>query len=325
MDTGHTTSFLPDAFRDTPVLVTGGAGFIGSHLVHRLVGLGARVRVLDDLSTGRTENIAGLDVELIEGSVLDPAPLQRAVAGCRFVLHQAAFVSVAASIEQPDRCRRDNVDGTAAVLAAAREAGVARLVNASSAAIYGDRGDAPITESDPADPHSPYASSKLEAERICRDERGNVDTLSLRYFNVFGPRQRIDSAYAAVIPAFVSAVCAGRPVTIFGDGGQTRDFISCRLVVDAVLTACTSTDPFGGIACNIGSGHERSIASLLESVCRLAGAPAEVVHAAERPGDIRHSRADVRLARTRLGLPADDSFEPDLRAVIDWILQSAAG
>ena len=152
MDTGHTTSFLPDAFRGTPVLVTGGAGFIGSHLVHRLVGLGARVRVLDDLSTGRAENLARLDVELIEGSVLDPAPLQRAVAGCRFVLHQAAFVSVTASIEQPDRCRRDNVDGTAAVLAAAREAGVARLVNASSAAIYGDRGDAPITESDPADP-----------------------------------------------------------------------------------------------------------------------------------------------------------------------------
>ena len=325
VDNGHTTRFQPEAFRGTTVLVTGGAGFIGSHLVHRLVELGARVRILDDLSTGRTANIEGLDVEFIEGSILEAAPLRRAVTGCRFVLHQAAFVSVAASIEQPDRCRRNNVDGTAAVLAAAREAGVARLVNASSAAVYGDQGDEPVTETAPPDPQSEYASSKLEAERICRDERGDVDTISLRYFNVFGPRQRLDSSYAAVIPAFVSAVCMGHPVTMFGNGQQTRDFVSCEAVVDAVLAACTTAEPLGGIACNIGSGHGRSIASLLDSICRLVDTSVDVVHAPERVGDIRHSLADISLAGDRLGLQPDASFESGLRRVIDWTLQSAAG
>ena len=325
VDTGHTTRFQPDAFRKTPVLVTGGAGFIGSHLVHRLVGLGARVRIIDDLSTGRTENVEGLDVEFVEGSVLDATLLQRAVDGCRYVLHQAAFVSVAASDREPDRCRRDNVEGTAAVLAAARAAGVARVVNASSAAVYGDQGAAPITETAPPAPQSAYASSKLESERICRDERGDVDTISLRYFNVFGPRQRLDSSYAAVIPAFVTAVCTGQPVTMFGDGGQTRDFISCGTVVDAVLAACTTSEPLGGIACNIGSGYRRTIASLLDSICRLVGTSVDVTHAPERAGDIRHSLADIGLARDRLGLRPDASFESDLRRVIDWTLQSAAG
>lgn len=324
VDDRHSTKIPPEAFRDVPVLVTGGAGFIGSHLVRRLIGLGARVRILDDLSTGLHANIDGLDVDLIEGSILDANALGRAVEGVHHVLHQAAFVSVAGGEERPDACRRINVEGTAAVLAAARAAGVTRLVNASSAAIYGDQGDGPVSETATPAPSSEYARSKLEAERIVRTDRGGVDTISLRYFNVFGPRQRIDSAYAAVIPAFVTAACTGRPVQLHGDGLQTRDFVSCRTVVESVLAACIAEDPFDGDVCNVGTGRGRTIASVLQLVGALVGTRPDVEHVEPRIGDIRHSLADIGRATERLGVESDDTFESDMEILVDWMRQSAA-
>ena len=321
----HSTRIRDGAFQDVDVLVTGGGGFIGSHLAHRLVEAGARVRILDDFSTGRRANLDGLDIELFEASILDDDALARAVSGCRFVLHHAAFVSVSAGELDPEACRRINVDGTRKVVEASAAAGVHRLVNTSSSAIYGDQGDEPVSESCVPDPASEYARSKLESERLAREAGGGMDTVSLRYFNVFGPRQRSDSDYAAVIPAFVSALLSDRSVRIDGDGLQTRDFIDCGAVAEAVMACCLIESPLRGTACNIGSGIPRSIHGVLDSIARWIGVDPEVEQAPTRPGDIRHSCADVSLAGELLGLTPEDVFDARLGSLIDRIRQDPSG
>lgn len=323
LGTDHSTRISEGAFRDVQVLVTGGGGFIGSHLVGRLTGLGARVRVIDDFSTGRPENLEGLDIDLVESSILDEGAMARAVRDCRYVLHHAAFVSVAMSHEQPDACNLVNVDGTAGVLEAARAAGVQRLVNASSAAVYGEQGPEPVREGATLQPASEYARSKLVAEQLVRERRGELDTVSLRYFNVFGPGQRSDSDYAAVIPSFASAMSRHRPVRLDGDGGQTRDFLSCRSIVDAVLACCLHDQALEGIACNIGSGRPRSLLDLLNTLADLLGVEPVIERAEARPGDVRHSCADITLATSLLGLDPRDEFIEDLRALLAWMGQSS--
>ena len=239
------------------------------------------------------------------------------------MLHHAAFVSVVASHEQPDACHRTNVEGTARVLEAARAAGVRRLVNASSAAVYGEQGSDPVGEAADLQPASEYARSKLATEQLVRDNRGDLDTVSLRYFNVFGPRQRSDSSYAAVIPAFASALHSNQPLRLDGDGSQTRDFLSCQSVVDAVLACCLHDEALGGIACNIGSGRPQSILGVLEMIANLLGVKPVIERGPARPGDIRHSCADITLATSLLGLAPRDAFETDLQALLAWMDQSS--
>lgn len=325
LSTEHSTRIGDGAFHDVDVLITGGGGFIGSHLAHRLAEAGARVRILDDFSTGRRGNLDGLDIDVIEGSILDDDALARAVAGCRFVLHHAAFVSVAAGELDPGTCRRINVDGTRKVVEASTAAGVHRLVNTSSSAVYGDQGGAPVPETCSPDPASEYARTKLESESIAREAVDAMDTVSLRYFNVFGPRQRSDSDYAAVIPAFVAALLSGRSVRIDGDGLQTRDFIDCGSVAESVMACCLIESPLRGVACNVGSGIPRSIRGVLDSIARLTGIAPDVVPAPARSGDIRDSCADMSLAGELLGLCPGDAFDSELERLIDRMRQSPSG
>jgi UDP-glucose 4-epimerase len=274
------------------VLITGGAGFIGSHLAARLQGEHA-VRVLDDLSTGRRENLAGLRVELIEGSITDRAAVSRAVRDVEVVFHLAAMVSVPESMQRPDACVERNVTGLLNVLSAATEAKVRRLCFSSSAAVYGERPESPKREDLTPDPRSPYAITKLDGEYYCRlwSATTPLETVSLRYFNVFGPRQDPKSAYAAAVPIFLRQALASKPLTIFGDGGQTRDFISVHDVVAANLFAAT-TPGMAGVY-NVGYGGEMTVLELAQRIIRATGSRSVIQHAPTRAGDVRHSRADV--------------------------------
>ena len=274
------------------VLITGGAGFIGSHLAARLQGEHA-VRVLDDLSTGRRENLAGLRVELIEGSITDRAAVSRAVRDVEVVFHLAAMVSVPDSMQRPDACVERNVTGLLNVLTAATEAKVRRLCFSSSAAVYGERPESPKREDLTPDPRSPYAITKLDGEYYCRlwSATTPLETVSLRYFNVFGPRQDPKSAYAAAVPIFLRQALASKPLTIFGDGGQTRDFISVHDVVAANLFAAT-TPGMAGVY-NVGYGGEMTVLDLAQRIIRATGSRSVIQHAPTRAGDVRHSRADV--------------------------------
>ncbi|HYE03777.1 MAG TPA: SDR family oxidoreductase [Phycisphaerales bacterium] len=290
-------------------LITGGAGFIGSHLAAALVGLGARVRILDDLSGGFRENVPD-GAELIEASILDDAALQRAISGCRWVFHQAAMVSVPQSVEQPGECVRVNVEGTQRVLSAAVRAGVARVMFAASAAAYGNEPTLPSRESHLPDSWSPYAMSKIAGEHLLRTFARcyGLSTVSLRYFNIFGPRQNPDSPYAAVISAFVRALQSGKRPTIFGDGTQTRDFTHIDNVVLANLLAATSERPLTGEMINIGTGVRVSLLDVLEQLGRVLGIRPDPVFAPPRAGDVRHSVADIALARELLGYEPIVSF-----------------
>jgi UDP-glucose 4-epimerase len=274
------------------VLITGGAGFIGSHLAARLQGEHA-VRVLDDLSTGRRENLAGLRVELIEGSITDRAAVSRAVRDVEVVFHLAAMVSVPESMQRPDACVERNVTGLLNVLSAATEAKVRRLCFSSSAAVYGERPESPKREDLTPDPRSPYAITKLDGEYYCRlwSATTPLETVSMRYFNVFGPRQDPKSAYAAAVPIFLRQALASKPLTIFGDGGQTRDFISVHDVVAANLFAAT-TPGMAGVY-NVGYGGEMTVLELAQRIIRATGSRSVIQHAPTRAGDVRHSRADV--------------------------------
>ncbi len=274
------------------VLITGGAGFIGSHLAARLQG-GHAVRVLDDLSTGRRENLTGLRVELIEGSITDRAAVSRAVRDVEVVFHLAAMVSVPESMQRPDACVERNVTGLLNVLTAATEAKVRRLCFSSSAAVYGERPESPKREDLTPDPRSPYAITKLDGEYYCRlwSATTPLETVSLRYFNVFGPRQDPKSAYAAAVPIFLRQALASEPLTIFGDGGQTRDFISVHDVVAANLFAAT-TPGMAGVY-NVGYGGEMTVLDLAQRIIRATGSRSVIQHAPTRAGDVRHSRADV--------------------------------
>jgi UDP-glucose 4-epimerase len=302
------------------VLVTGGAGFIGSHLVGRLLSEGEQVRVLDDLSTGREDNLDPR-AELVLGDVADRGVVVEAMREVRLVFHQAAFRSVAGSIEQPLAADRSNVHGTLTVLQAALEAGVERVVCASSSSVYGGAAELPTPETAPLRPRSPYAVSKLAGEQYARvyTELHRLETVCLRYFNVFGPRQRPDSAYAAVIPLFVDALRTRRRPEVHGDGLQSRDFTYIDDVVEANLAAARApAGPVAGRAFNIAPGTAHSLLDLLEVLGRIIGVEPDPLHVQPRAGDVRHSRADVEAARLALGFEAKFGFEEGLRRTVDW-------
>jgi UDP-glucose 4-epimerase len=305
-------------------VVTGGAGFIGSNLVHALLQAGHRVRVLDDLSSGRLVNlndVAG-DVELIHGDVRDQEVVTRAVAGAQLVFHEAAIASVARSVDDPITSNEVNVAGTLNVLVAARDAGVERVVYASSAAVYGNAEALPLHESMPTRPASPYGVSKLAGERYLEafTRTWGLPTIALRYLNVFGPRQNPGSDYAAAIPRFISGTLAGEVPTVFGDGEQARDFVFVDDVVRANMLASTAPEAAWGGAFNIGRGERRTVNELLAAIRSLIpGDHPDPIHAPPRPGEIRDSWSDITAAREALRYRPLTGFEDGLRLTIDHL------
>jgi nucleoside-diphosphate-sugar epimerase len=301
------------------MLVTGGAGFIGSHLAQRLLELGHVVRILDNFSTGRRENIAGFehDVELIEGDIRDVGAVSAAVEGAEVVFHEAALASVPRSVSSPGATHDVNATGTLNVLTAARDAGARRLVYASSSSVYGNTPSLPKREDMCPSPESPYAVSKLAAEDYCGVFASlyDIECVSLRYFNVFGPRQDPDSQYAAVVPLFVSALMRGEAPTIFGDGEQSRDFTYVGNVVDANISAM-ERDGVSGEVLNIACGRTTTVNSLLSAIQGILGTSIEPLHVAERPGDVRHSFADIARAEKMLGLGSCMPFEEALALTV---------
>lgn len=305
-------------------LVTGGAGFIGSHLAERLVEDGHHVTVYDDFSTGRFENVAhleGRNFRVVEGDIRDVDAVKRAVKGRNFVLHHAALPSVARSVENPVETNEVNVNGTLAVLEAVRstKSTMKRVVYASSSSVYGDTPTLPKTETMPAQPMSPYAASKLAGEAYCRAYYLNygVETVCLRYFNVFGPRQDPTSDYAAVVPKFVTALLGrGKPM-IFGDGKQTRDFTYVSNVVDANVAACTAAKAPGGTF-NIACGSRVAIAGLANIIGEILGKTREPRMKPARPGDVRHSLADISKAEDVLNYRVRVNLVEGLRSTVEW-------
>jgi UDP-glucose 4-epimerase len=302
-------------------LVTGGAGFIGSHLVEALVAAGQPVRVLDDLSTGLKSNLAGLvpAPELIVGDVADPAVVARAVEGVGVVYHLAALASVQRSVERPDDTHRICATGTLYVLDAARKAGVRRVVYAASASAYGLPTAAVQTEADPVKPLSPYAAAKLAGELYLEAFAATygLETVRLRFFNIFGPRQRADSPYSGVIALFTAALTQGRVPIIFGDGQQTRDFTYVTDVAQALRKAASASDVSGKVY-NVGTGRGISLLELLETLNRLLGTAVTPRFADARAGDIRHSRADIQRTRMDLGYEPTVAFEQGLAETLRW-------
>jgi nucleoside-diphosphate-sugar epimerase len=302
-------------------LVTGGAGFIGSNLVEALVARGEKVRILDDFSTGRRENLAALlkEVEVIEGDVSDIQVCKRALQGVRFVLHQAALPSVARSVEDPLSSNKTNVDGTLSLLWAAKEAKVERFVFASSSSIYGESPTLPKHEEMPPRPISPYAVSKLTTEYYASvfTHAYQLPTVGLRYFNVFGPKQDPNSHYAAVIPKFITSIVAGRAPIIFGDGTQSRDFCFIENVVSANLLACTSTAAIGQ-SMNIACGGRIDLNELVQKINQLLGTNVAAAYEPPRTGDIKHSVADIEKAKKLLGYKVLADFDEGLRRTVAW-------
>jgi nucleoside-diphosphate-sugar epimerase len=303
-------------------LVTGGAGFIGSHIVHALVTAGATVRVLDDLSTGHLHNLDGVQdsVDFVRGSLTDPAIVRRAVSGVDFVIHQAAIPSVPRSVKDPVATNAANIDGTLNLLVAARDAGVKRLVYASSSSIYGDTPTLPKDETMPPHPQSPYALQKLTAEEYCRLfwEQYGLQTVMLRYFNVFGPRQDPTSQYTGVIAKFATALLTGERLTIFGDGLTSRDFTFVANNVRANLLACIAPESAAGQAMNVAVGDRITLLELLDGMQRLLGTNLEPVFAPEREGDVKHSQADTGKARRLIGYEPVATFAEGLEATVAW-------
>ncbi|MBI2834203.1 MAG: SDR family oxidoreductase [Acidobacteria bacterium] len=308
-------------------LVTGGAGFIGSHLVDALVHRGERVRVVDNFSTGKRENLAGArGAEILEGDLARSDVARAAVSGADVVLHQAALPSVPRSVEDPVTSNRANIDATLEILVAARDAGVKRVVYAGSSSAYGDTPVLPKREEMPPRPLSPYALQKLVGEQYAQlfTHLYGLETVTLRYFNVFGPRQDPSSTYSGVISLFVTSLLEDRSPVIYGDGEQTRDFTYVTNVVDGVLEACRAPD-VSGLVMNCATGRRISINELYKSVRRLTGASAEPTYAAPRPGDIRHSQADISRARQLLGYEPRVTFEEGLRRTVDWFRLERSG
>ena len=302
------------------VLVTGGAGFIGSHLVDALVERGDSVRVLDDLFSGSAENVNEA-AELITGSVADEALVRKAVSGAEVVLHQAAHRAVLRSVEDPLATDLANVHGTLTILKAAADAGTRRVVYASSSSVYGGAEQLPTPESAPTLPRSPYAVTKLVGEHYCRvfAELYGLETVALRYFNVFGPRQRPDSAYAAVIPLFIEALCTGEAPIVHGDGKQSRDFTYISDVVAANLAAATApAELCSGRAYNIAAGEAYSLLELHAVLERILGVESAPAHTEPRAGDVRHTRADPSAARRDLGFECVVGFEEGLIHTVRW-------
>jgi UDP-glucose 4-epimerase len=308
-------------------LVTGGAGFIGSHLVAGLVAAGWRVRVLDDLSSGREANLADVrdGVELLRGDVRDERALAQAVADVEVVFHQAALASVPLSVAEPLRTHSVNVDGTLSVLEAARRAGVRRVVYAASSSAYGDGEELPKLETMPVNPVSPYALQKHAGELYCRlyTRLYGLEAVALRYFNIFGPRQDPKSEYAAVIPRFICAALAGEGATIFGDGEQTRDFAFVQDAVRANLLAADAERAPGAVI-NVATGRRTSLNELWRAIRGITGVKAESRHLPARAGDVRASVADLSRARELLGFePAVDLLE-GLQRTAEYFSQSGS-
>jgi nucleoside-diphosphate-sugar epimerase len=307
------------------VLITGGAGFIGSHLAERLLHEGAEVRVLDSFATGRRENLAHLpDVEVVEGDVQSYERAHNAVRGCEVVLHQAALPSVPRSIQDPLTTHAVNTTGTLNVLLAARDAGVGRVVYASSSSVYGSGEQLPKSEDQRLAPMSPYAVSKLAGEGFCRTFTNvyDLDCVSLRYFNVFGPRQDPTSQYAAVIPNFIAAAIEGTRPVVYGDGEQSRDFTHIDNVVAANLLAMRS-DAGAGEAFNAACGERVTLNEVLAMLREISGSPLEPDYRPARPGDVRHSHAAVDRAREVFGYTAAVPFEEGLRKTFEHVVAMA--
>ena len=303
-------------------LVTGGAGFIGSHIALTLAAQGKRVRVFDDFSTGRIENLTGAngelaDIEIMRGDLRDIDAVRAAAVGVEVIFHEAAIASVPRSLAEPALTLDVNVKGTLHTLEAARHAGVRRVVIASSSAVYGDTPTLPLREDLRPRPLSPYAAHKLTSEQLCEvyARLYGLETVALRYFNVFGPRQDPNSEYAAVIPRFVTRLRAGERPIIYGDGEQTRDFIHISDVVRANLLAATVADAVGG-SFNIGAGERVSLNQLLRIASELLGAEAQPEYQPARAGDIRDSVADISLARRALGFAPQMSLRAGLAELL---------
>jgi UDP-glucose 4-epimerase len=303
-------------------LVTGGAGFIGSHIVEALLEQGSQVRVLDNFSTGKRENLERIRprIEVLEADLRDRAQVEEAVRGVDVIFHEAAFVSVPQSMQEPDECFEVNVTGTSRLLEAARRAGVRRVVFATSAAVYGDSTQMPLTEETPLRPLSPYAASKRIDEiygQLYTTSFG-LEVVALRYFNVYGPRQRPDSMYAAAVPIFIRRLLDEKPVTIFGDGGQTRDLIYIRDVVRANLLAAEHAAAPGQIF-NVCTGIETRVIDLVEALQDLFPEAAEPVFDAPRPGDIYRSIGSPAKAAELMGFRAEVGLEQGLREAVEWM------
>ena len=307
----------------TSCLITGGAGFIGSALVRALLARGDRVRVIDNFFSGKRENLADVarDVDLVEGDVRDEAALARVLAGVELVFHEAAIPSVPRSLVDPIASHDANATATLKLLHQAKRAGVRRVVYAASSSAYGDTPTLPKVESMRPAPLSPYAVSKLAGEHYCQVFAGayGLETVCLRYFNVFGPRQDPASEYAAVIPRFVTAALAGKGVTIFGDGTQSRDFCYIDNTVEANLGAgAAAAGDVSGRVFNVACGAAASLNDVARLIGETLGAPLAVEHAPPRVGDVKHSLADITAARAHLGYRAAIPFSEGLRRTIAW-------
>jgi UDP-glucose 4-epimerase len=303
------------------ILVTGGAGFIGSHIVEHFQGK-AEVRVLDNLRSGFKHNLAGFQHKFIEASILDRAAVRAAVSGVDYVFHLAAMVSVPESIDQPVECNELNTTGTLIVLEEAARAGVKKLVFSSSTAIYGDNPVVPKVETMLPEPKSPYAVTKLDGELYCNQftaKRG-LPTACLRYFNVFGPRQDTRSQYAAVVPIFIDRAVKHEPVTINGDGEQTRDFIYVKDIA-AANAHFAMQSPATGVF-NVACGGKITINSLAEMICRMTGSKSEIKHASERAGDVKHSLAAIGKLRAT-GFVPSHGFDDGLAATVQFFQNRA--
>lgn len=306
-------------------LVTGGAGFIGSHLVDRLVEDGHEVVVIDDLNTGFRHNVHP-DARFVEGSIADEQLVRDAVAGCDLVFHQAAHKAVLRSVEQPLPTDTANTHGTLTVLKASLDAGVRRVVHASSSSIYGGATTVPTPEDEPMNPRSPYAVTKLAAEHYCRvfTELYGLETVALRYFNVYGPRQRPDATYAAVIPLFVDALLHGRAPEVHGDGLQSRDFTYISDVVDANLAAASApAAQCAGRAYNIAGGASWTLLDILAILGQRLGVEPKPRFTDPRPGDVRRSQADASAAKRDLGFECRVPMEDGLDRTVSWLEQLA--
>ncbi len=302
-------------------LVTGGAGFIGSNIVRKLLERGEKVRVLDDFSTGKRENVKDLGAaEIIEGSLVDRDCVEQAVNGAEYILHQGAIPSVPRSVEEPVKSNEANVTGTLLLLEAAKNSGVKKFVFAASSSAYGDTEVLPKVEDMAADPLSPYAVNKYTGELYVKVFAAiyGLPAVSLRYFNIFGPYQDPASEYAAVIPRFIISMLKGEAPVIFGDGEQSRDFTYIDNAVQANLLACHADRVGRGEVINVACGERYSLNELVRALNEIMGTAIEPLHEKPRPGDVKHSLADIRRARELLGYEVQAGFREGLKRTVQW-------